>query len=647
MCGIAGKLSWSQSPTRDVVKAMTDEMYLRGPDGEGLYSDDFVSLGHRRLSIIDLSEHGKQPMSDSTGRYWITFNGEIYNFQDIRKILESEGAQFRSNSDTEVILEAYKKWGRGCLEKLNGMFAFAIWDKEQHTLFIARDRLGKKPLYYYQFSDGSISFSSQIKALVLDPQIKKELNRKAVNQYLALGYVLSNQSIFKGVQKLEAAHSLFIEPDRPWHVEPYWKLEDFFATKTSQTEASASDELNALLDDATRIRMISDVPLGAFLSGGLDSSSIVRSMCNFKNSDNVFTCSIGFDEPGYSELSEASELANYLNVNHHSKTISPNMVDILRDIVYLADEPFSDNSMIPTYYLSQFAREKVTVALSGDGGDEIFAGYETYAADKWHRIFSKIPLPLLNFIASAADNLLPVTHNKVSFDYKLRQFLAGRGMDQVQAHYHWRTIFSDNERARLLKNFDVADLSEPLSHFKSVAACCDNGHWLDQAMYVDIKTWLVDDILVKADRMSMAHSLEVRCPFLDHRMVEFAASLPVDLKMKGFTKKYILKKSQEHRLPHSVIYRKKKGFNAPVAHWLNSSLRELAKDLSASGTIFSEVVDPAQVNSLIDDHMKKKADNNFKLLNLINLGLWLEMHFGDINKVQAPALASVALGRSR
>jgi asparagine synthase (glutamine-hydrolysing) len=624
MCGICGKLSWAVPPDAAVVQRMTDKLLHRGPDDSGIVSLGPICLGHRRLAIIDLSSAAAQPMADTSGRYWIVFNGEIFNFLELRRELVPHGAQFRSNSDTEVILEAYKHWGTACLKHFNGMFAFAIWDSQDRRLFMARDRLGKKPLFYYLFPDGGISFASELKSLCQDPAIPRTLNLEALSHYLSLNYTLTSAAIINGVQKLPAAHQFQLEEGTQPRSARYWDLASAFLNKRrSSSEAAVEEELKALIDDAVRLRLISDVPLGAFLSGGIDSSSIVASMCRQHRPEDVLSFSIGFPEKGYSELTAAKSVAATLGVNHRESVVLPNAAELLPRMVYFADEPFADTSMIPMYLLAGFSRQHVTVCLSGDGGDEIFAGYETYTADKLRHFTRWLPAWFTQSLSRSLAPLFPVTYGKVSIDYKIRQFLEGHALDRARAHYHWRTIFSDSEKCALLPEslhyICQADPCEVFQKFDREAADC---HYLDRGMYVDINTWLVDDILVKVDRSTMAHALEARAPFLDFRVVEFAASLPARMKLKGFTKKYILRKAQKGRLPRSVLQGPKKGFNAPVAHWL-ADLRTTYFDLTVSpnGPIPFQ---SAYVARLWDEHVNKVEDHSLKLLALINFRLWCD-----------------------
>jgi asparagine synthase (glutamine-hydrolysing) len=629
MCGICGKISWKLPPDQEIIRRMTAQMAHRGPDNEGIYCKGPVVLGHRRLSVIDTSQAGNQPMADASGKLWIVYNGEIYNFMDIRNELITAGYEFKSRTDTEVILAAYDKWGIKCLERFIGMFAFAIWDASRQQIVLARDRLGKKPLYFKAFPNGDIVFASELRALLMDPSVGKNLNFKALGHYLSLNYTLTGECIIEGVHKLEAAHYLIFGRTEPLKIERYWNLADCFISKKSyKSDAEAADRLQEILESSVRLRMISDVPLGAFLSGGLDSSSIVSAMTRIGSPESTFTFSIGFNEKTYSELEEAEYVAKLLNVRHQDKIVNADMAaGMIAKIVSCLDEPFADTSMIPMYFLSEFARKNVTVTLSGDGGDEIFAGYPTYIADKIHSYTRHMPLWTVNIVEKAVNKFLPVTFDKVSLDYKIRQFLKGQHLSPARAHCFWRLIFSEREKQELL-NPDLSKIvseSDPFNYYEPFQQETASCHYLDQAMYMDIKTWLVDDILVKLDRMTMGHSLEARAPMLDHRLVEFAASLPVSMKLKGFRTKHLLKKSQTPFLPGRVIDRSKKGFNAPVSHWINTALlADIEQIAEGCGGLFDEILAKDKIRSLCNEHKAGIRDNGLKLFSLIVLKLWID-----------------------
>lgn len=630
MCGIAGELNWNGLVDPDAMEKITSTMIHRGPDAGAIKVFDNVVLGHRRLSIIDTRNVANQPMLDANGLACIVFNGEVYNHNRLRKDLEASGATFVTNSDTEVVLQAYLRWDVECLAKLVGMFAFAIWDIRRQRMFIARDRMGEKPLYFFETGAGLV-FASELKALIHHPFCPQNVDPQAIGQFLSLNYILTDSCIIQGVKKLPPSHYILVEKSKAPVVKEYWSLKDFFINKPSWNNyKSAQDKLNELIDEVVTGQLIADVPLGAFLSGGIDSSTIVAHMAQLAGSNRTKTYSIGFGERSYNELPEARAVSKFLKVGFDSKIIIPNICDNLQTITSAYDEPFADSSMIPTYYLCEFVRQNVTVSLSGDGGDELFLGYETYLADKFHHGLSGIPKVVVEAMQYLVKAYLPVSFNKVSFDYKLRQFLAGLSLPSQRAHYHWRTIFSDTEKKWLLRDQSIME-NDPADYFCSkfseVASC----HYLDQASYVDMKTWLVDDILIKLDQAAMAHSLETRVPFLDHRIVEFAAGLPVSWKLKRHNKKAILKSSQEGKLPYDILYRKKKGFNAPVSQWLSEDLAAIGKSVTFD-TPLTDWVNRSAIEKLWRDHENKVSDNGLKLFGLISLGLWLEKHHEHNNR---------------
>ncbi len=630
MCGICGKLSWGQEPDAGIVERMTGRLAHRGPDSGRVTALGPLVLGHRRLAIIDLSPAGDQPMSDVTGRYWLVFNGEIYNFAEIRTELEGLGSCFRSHSDSEVILESYKRWGVECLQRFNGMFAFALWDAESRRLFMARDRLGKKPLFYWPLPDGGVLFASELKALCEDPAVPRVIDPAALGQYLSLSYTLTYRPILAGVQKLPPGHYLVVEPGHPLRPRSYWDIAARFREKRRfASEGEAVEAVRSLFDDAVRLRLVSDVPLGMFLSGGVDSSAVCASMCRLQSPRQVRTFSMGFREKTFSELDEARAVATFLGVDHREQIASDDAAELLPRIVFHADEPFADTSMIPMFLLAAFARQHVTVCLTGDGGDEVFAGYETYTADQLHHLAAWLPGWGARAAARVVDAALPVSHAKVSLDYKVRRFVQGLAYPSARAHYHWRTIFSEDEKRQLLEPEVWAEAvrEDPAERFLAYDAELHGCHYLDRAMYVDLKTWLVDDILVKADRATMAHGLEARAPMLDHRLVELAASLPVDMKVKGFRKKHLFKASQAGRLPRWVLTRKKVGFNSPISHWITTSFRDRFGALTygeRGGGGIEGIFQPEFVHRLWREHETRRADHSLKLLAMINLQLWAD-----------------------
>jgi len=630
MCGIAGWISGgSESPDREVLTRVTRALAHRGPDAEGIVIDGPAGLAHRRLSVLDLSPTNNQPMRDASNRYLLVFNGEIYNFAEVRGELEARGHTFSTQGDTEVLLEALKAWGPAALDRLIGMFAFALWDRQRQTLLLGRDRLGKKPLFFARLPQGGIVFASEPRALAMHPGVAGGIDPVALAHYMRLNYVPGNRSLLAGVESLPPASFAEFDTRNGLRVVRYWDLAAKFRDKRSfKSEAAAAEELRALVDDAVRLRLVSDVPLGAFLSGGVDSSAIVASMLQQREPGSVYTFTSGFAEDSFDESPMAERIASQFGVTHRTQRLDPKVLDLLPAMVATAAEPLADSSALPMYYLCGFTRQSVTVALSGDGGDECFAGYETYVADKLHRMAAHSPRWLRQQAHGVLDRWLPVDHRKVGWPEKVRRLTAALAQPFPQAHASWRDIFGAQEllgvmqggwREQVTSNAqnELFD-SYFAGHFADVEGC----HPLDQATYVDIKTWLVDDILVKADRTSMAHSLEVRCPLLDHRVVEFAAQLPPDLKLKGFSKKFLLKESQRGRLPDWLLDRPKQGFNAPVSQWLLGPLRELCLS-----TLFSPHMlawfDQAQLQRLWDEHERKQRDNGLKLFGLMTAGLFL------------------------
>ena len=621
MCGIAGFFGIDTSENPMVIKRMLDALTHRGPDAEGIWSDQTVTLGHRRLSIQDTSATANQPMFDSSERFMMAFNGEIYNFRELRNQLTSRGIVFKTTSDTEVILELWSLFGEKSITQLEGMFVFALWDREKHILYIVRDRFGEKPLFYFTTPQGGLAFSSELKSLKHHPLCPKTINPKALSQFLSLNYILTDSCIYSDVFKLSPGCLLKIDQSQGIQIKPYWSLADVFhAPKTKTSFKDFQDDLNHHLEDAVNKCSISDVPLGAFLSGGIDSSAIVAAMKRNPHVSGIETFSIGFTEKSYSELPKALAMSTHVGTVHKTKTIALDDLTILEKIIHSTDEPFADSSMIPTYFLAQFARQYVTVCLSGDAGDELFAGYETYKADHLRDLLNWIPGQKI--LLNLAQRLLPTTFNKVSTDYKARKFLTGLSHPSKYAHYFWRTIFSDHEK-KILLNPRIKD--EVISHnpfetfdryYLDVSDCAP----LDQHLYVDLKTWLVDDILVKVDRMSMAHSLEVRAPFLNHLFAEWAIKLPTHMKLSGLKTKHLLKKSQERFLPKTLIYGKKEGFNAPVSHWMNSIFKERMLDNSS----FCEWFNLPYLEKLWDEHENRQHDNGLKLFGLLCLSMWME-----------------------
>jgi len=573
MCGIAGIVNWRGTPSADIVGLMTAALAHRGPDDCGVLALNNAALGHRRLSILDLSTRARQPMSSPDGRYHIVYNGEMYNFQSIKKELTANGVRFSTTSDTEVFLYSYITYGKACLQKFNGMFAAAIWDNKERTLFLARDRFGKKPLYYCRNSEHAISFASELTAFQHNPEVHLKYSLEAINCYLAIGYILSPMSIYQNIYKLKPAHYMLISNDgKSTENNCYWDYAESFRKHNHDTAADIKSNLLELLKDSVSMRMVSDVPVGAFLSGGVDSSSIVSLMrphCR----DGLHTFSMGFNLAGYSELTDAEYTAGYLHTCHHQEVCRADDANLLHRAVDSYDEPFSDSSLVPTFAVSQLAARHVKVVMSGDGADELFAGYITYKADQYRRFTGLIPRYIKQKLA---DLRVSYSEQKLDTRYKVRQFAYGALGTPDESHYAWRLIFRPEERVQLMgiKHRDLVYDTDPSKIFSKYYAQTEGFDRISTFLYVDGMTWLPDDILYKVDRASMHWGLEVRCPYLDYRIAEYAAGIPGKLKLNGLRTKYILKQALSGVLPKYTLRKKKSGFNAPVGSWI-PNLREI------------------------------------------------------------------------
>jgi asparagine synthase (glutamine-hydrolysing) len=624
MCGIGGIVyrDRDRSVNQDDLQRMCGTMIHRGPDDEGFYVNQHVGLAMRRLNIIDLVT-GHQPISNEDGRIWIVFNGEIYNFPELRVELEKQGHRFSTNSDTEAIVHLYEEYGRDCVKKLNGMFAFAIWDRRKQSLFLARDRLGVKPLYYF-LDDHCLVFGSELKAILAYNEIPRQIDLEALDSFLTAEYIPAPLSIFQGIKKLPPAHTLIMREGKV-SIDRYWDLE---FNRSYGCEEDLCETLGELLKDAVRIRLISDVPLGAFLSGGLDSSAIVCLMSEITGRP-VKTFSIGFDDPSYNELQYARVVARQFNTEHHELTIQPDVVHLVQDLVRYLDEPLADVSIFPTYLVSQLARQHVTVALSGDGGDELFAGYEWYIANKIASYYRKVPAFLKDgWIPRLVDCIPPSSHKK-GLTNKLKRFVEGSVLPDSLQHFRWNMFATEESKKQLYSEELQRSLGQinAYDRFSDHFQTTDHADPLWQQQVADIKTYLADDILVKVDRMSMANSLEARTPFLDYRLVEFATGLPSHLKLKGLQTKYLLKRCMASKLPRTVLNRKKEGFSIPMKNWLKQELRPLMQDLLSparmkNGGFFN----PSYVQRLMTDHLKGVANHGHQLWSLMMFEIWQDSY---------------------
>jgi len=597
---------------------MCDLLAHRGPDGGHAIVDGIAALGHRRLAIIDLSPAGRQPMSTADGQVWITFNGEIYNFQELRSTLEARGHRFHTRTDTEVILAAYKEFGIECLRHLNGMFALAIWDRPRQRLFMARDRAGKKPLYYWENHDG-LAFASEPKAFLADSDFSPEADPVALSAYLTYQYVPTPLSAFKGVKKLPPAHYLLAENGRI-SIERYWKLS--YARKTAMTEREASEALLEKLREAVRIRLVSDVPLGAFLSGGIDSGSVVALMAQLGTSP-VKTFSIGFEEKAFDELGYARLVATRYGTDHREFVVRPDAVELLPRLVWHYNEPFADSSAIPTFVLSELTRRYVTVALNGDAGDENFAGYERYRANVLAQRYDRMPSLVRRPLRRLAE-LMPRSGRSGTLLSRGKRFVETFGEAREHRYVRWMSHFHHSLRMELCRpEFLEAGGPDPASILVDAYAASDAPDFVDATLDVDVQNYLPDDLLVKVDIATMAHGLEGRSPLLDYNVMEFAASLPSGFKLKGGVKKHILKMAVSSLLPDEIVNRPKMGFGVPLETWFRKELKEMAFDILLGSRMRERgYLDGAFVRRLLEEHVSGARAWHNQLWNLLMLELW-------------------------
>jgi asparagine synthase (glutamine-hydrolysing) len=629
MCGICGiaKAENGEPIPSSLLSSMCQTIIHRGPDDEGIFIEKNVALGTRRLSIIDL-ERGHQPLANEDGSIWVAHNGEVYNFPELSKELKSLGHSFQTRTDTETLVHAYEEWGEDFIHQLRGMFAFALWDGRQEKLLLVRDRIGIKPLYYTLLEDKTMVFGSELKAILAHPGVNRALETKALDLFLTLEYVPAPLSIFKNIYKLPAGCFLTyqrgeIKIKKYWNIEPE---EPRVQEISNQTQASLMDRLYALLKESVELRLISDVPLGAFLSGGIDSSAIVGLMRELGAAP-LKTFSIGFEDTSYNELNYARHVAQKFNTEHQEHVLQPKALELAEKLIHHLDEPFGDFSVFPTYLVSKVARSDVKVILSGDGGDELFGGYEHYQAQKVTQFF-----PSSRFLRRLNSLLkkFPPSSKKKGYWNKLRRYTQGFEHNPALRHLRWMMFLSREGKRDLYSETLVQELegiqeiseSEPfgeifeaLKHFDSM-----NGE-----LYLDLKTYLPDNILVKVDRMSMATSLETRVPLLDHKIVEFAFQLPGKHKLLGLRTKRIFKKTMERLLPRKNIYRSKEGFSIPIKHWLRNELKELMFDYLNEKRIKEEgLFNHDFINTMINAHLQGKENYSHQLWSLLVFEIWKE-----------------------
>lgn len=622
MCGICGVVHSQADRLIDegILRQMSKVIHHRGPDDDGFFIDEQAGLGMRRLSIIDLVT-GDQPVTNEDGTIWLVFNGEIYNYKSLHNDLAAKGHRFETKSDTEVIVHAYEEFGDRCPEFFNGMFAFALWDFPRRRLLLARDHVGIKPLYYWVGQD-QIVFGSELKSVITHPAVPREIDMLALDQFLTLEYIPTPRTIFKGINKLPAGYRLIYQEGQA-KIEQYWDIPDL---DTPSDEKTVIEMLTELIDDSVRMQLMSDVPLGAFLSGGIDSSTVVASMSR-SSSTPVRTFSIGFDDATYNELPYARAVASRYNTKHTEEILEPDIADLAERLIRHLDEPFGDFSIFPTYLVSEVARREVKVVLSGDGGDELFGGYDTYVAQDMDRYYRYLPSTLRHSVLPALMAQVPPRPAKKGLINKTKRFVEGAALPSSWQHTRWMMFMTPEEKAALYQPEVFASLDGRNSaavledHFSRTA----HSDGLAQQQYVDIKTYLVDDILTKVDRMSMAVSLEARVPLLDFRIVELAVNLPAQMKLYRGQTKRILKKAMEDRLPQDVLQKPKQGFSIPLKNWLRGPLKPLMMELLSNDRVHRRgYFNQECVSRWVEEHTNGTMNHSHRLWALMVFELWNE-----------------------
>ncbi len=626
MCGIAGIFSSHKPVEPFVLERMNDQIIHRGPDSDGFHFSTRVGLAMRRLKVIDL-ETGNQPIHDGTEKHWIVFNGEIYNYRQLRAKLESKGRKFHTHSDTEVILQQYLEEGEKCVHAFAGMFAFAIHNTEDNSVFIARDRLGIKPLFYHQSADGVV-FSSELKALFEHPQVNRELDLQAVSHFFSLGYLPAPWTPFQGIRQLPPGHWMKIKNGQV-EIQRYWDIPAGETIDVSEKEALK--EIERLLHQSMERRLIADVPIGTYLSGGLDSTALLWLMKEHRH-DRIKSFSAGFDHPNYDETPHARVAAKYFGTDHYEVHCGPkDVLPNLAKISWHADNLLGDQATLPLYLVSALAKKHVTVCLSGDGGDELFVGYPTFHADRHHRSYSRIPGVLRDTLIHPLVRSLPASVNKLSFDYKAKKFIQAAGFSNQKAHYWWRTIFTDDEKRALftpesLSKIGSLDAYPLYGEAFETAVSADP---VNRALYADMKVWLSGNNLYKVDTMSMAHGLEARVPFLDHELVEYMAKLPGSLKFKGNKLKYLMKKLLKGKIPESIRNRPKAGFHSPVSFWFRHALKDdLKKVFSEPDPVFDRIFDKYRIQAMLADHARGRHNHAYQIWSLLVFRNWSRLFLG-------------------
>lgn len=631
MCGICGMLSYGSGREEidlALVNRMTDSLSHRGPDDRGVWCDRGVALGSRRLSVIDLSPAGHMPMSNEDGSVHIVYNGEVYNFAELKQRydLVGRGHDFQSRTDTEVLLHLYEEIGVELFRELNGMFAVAIWDSRRKRLLLGRDRYGIKPLFY-QRDERWLRFGSEIKAILADTRVPRRPSVQALYDYLTFDYIPGAQTAFDGILEVPPAHYMTVEPGGRTELTRYWDLR--FDVEPDMSEREAIDGARELLERSVRRRLIADVPIGVLLSGGMDSSTIL-SLMYAQTSEPIHTYSVGFEDQSFNELPYARIAARTCGAVQREVVVTPDIVrELLPTYIGFIDEPYADGSAIPTYCVCELAKDEVVVVLSGEGGDEAFAGYETYAAYQYARWFRRVPGWIRNGVIRPIVEALPVSHKKLSLEFKMKRFIAGQDMTPIEAHLWWRVVLQEREKLGVLSERAVHDteLLPSIRHFERVFDQSAADDTLNRLMHVDSSVFLPDDLMIKNDRMSMAHSLEARVPMTDHELTEFLASVPVGLKMKQRRKKYLMRQAMESDLPRELLDKKKVGLEMPYSRWFRSELRDLLDHhLEPSRVEETGLMRPEAVRHLVEDHQAGRRDNGRALWGLLNYMIWYERY---------------------
>ncbi|MFH0908611.1 MAG: asparagine synthase (glutamine-hydrolyzing) [bacterium] len=617
MCGIAGFTGQNQQ----LIEAMTTELAHRGPDQHGYYVTPDVSLGHRRLSIIDLSEHGRQPMGNEDGRVQVVFNGEIYNFQEVREVLRARGHVFQSQSDTEVIVHAYEEYGFDAIHKFRGMFAFAVWDGRKKLIWLARDRIGIKPLYYHM-NGGRLIFASEIKAILKDPSVPRELNRQALYDYLGFEFVPAPETMFRDIFKLPAGHHLIWKSGEA-KIQPYWDLTFSPRNVSKLSIDDAAQEVQHVLNECVKSHLISDVPLGVFLSGGLDSSALVA-MMRKHITGRLRTFTIGYPDKTFSELNYAKIVADHLGTEHHVLMIEGITEADIEKSMWHFDEPMTDLSSIPLMMICGKAREQITVCLSGEGGDEVFAGYDRFKASKMNRYYARIiPDPIREYVIGALVKKLPDQAQKKGPINVLKRFVEGSCLPREGQQLRWQYFLNDTLASKLFTpSFKAGVSMDPFKYVREYNSKCDAQDPVNRELYLDTRFMMSDSVLMKVDKMSMSHSLEVRVPLLDHKFVELNAALPGNWKLKGFETKHLFRKALHGLLPDNIIHRGKQGYSLPVKNLLRDQLRDYMINLLNGSPIIRSNMDMNYVNLLIKEHLDQTHNHNHILWGMMNTAIW-------------------------